>query len=487
MNILIASVFSIGSYSRGIMPDVLQSQLDKYPDATIYYLTCSNTFNVCYFNIHKQPDVCYRCKTGVKNTLELVSGNFKHIKIEELISSKDKQTAASYFSDKPIIQLDQIFENFEVGAATLSTYISMSRDRDLNDVNRYYVKELAINALSFYLGLQSFLEKQKIDIVYNFNGRQDYVRAVMCASLSKDIDCYNVERARFGGNIEFHKNVLPHNIRYKASLVELCWQESDLSEAEKNTIGTNFFNRQKSGESIIFPSYTQGMAKEEVPDYLSNGNKNIVLFNSSDDEFAAMGEEYKNPFFKNQNEGLEYLSDLFGERLKSFNLIIRMHPNLAGVKHKYVEEIIKLHQQYPNIFVVKPESKIDSYALMEKASKVISFGSTTGLEANFLRKPVILLGKGVYFYSEVAYIPENKEEIEALITSDLKPKPIIDTLKFGFYFLKGGTKSQYYQESNRGDGVFFKKKGIHIFTIPQRIKARIIQKAFQYFKLRLKF
>jgi len=487
MNILIASVFSIGSYSRGIMPDVLQTQLDKYPDATIYYLTCSNTFDVCYFNIHKQPDVCYRCKTGVKNTLELVSGNFKHLKIEEMISSSDKKEAVSFFIDKPIVEFDQIFENFEVGAATLSTYISRSRDRDLNDVNQDYVKELAVNALLFYLGLQRFLEKEKIDVVYNFNGRQDYVRAVMRASLSKDIDCYNVERARFGGNIEFYKNVLPHNIRYKANLVEQCWRDSQLSEAEKNEIGANFFNRQKLGESIIFPSYTQGMTKEEVPDYMSNGNKNIVLFNSSDDEFAAMGEEYNNPFFKNQNEGLEYLSDLFKERLKNFNLIIRMHPNLAGVKYKYVEEIKELHQQYPNIFVVKPESKIDSYALMKKAYKVISFGSTTGLEANFFRKPVILLGKGIYFYSEVAYIPENKEEIEALITSDLKPKPILDTLKFGFYFLKGGTKSRYYQESNRGDGIFFKKKGIHIFTIPQRIKARIIQKAFRFFKLRLKF
>lgn len=487
MNILIASVFSIGSYSRGIMPDVLQGQLDKYPDATIYYLTCSNTFDVCYFNIHKQPDVCYRCKTGVENTLELISGNFKHLKIEELISSADIQEAASFFSDKPIIEFDQIFENFEVGAATLSTYISRSRDRDLNDVNQSYVKELAVNALSFYLGLQRFLEKEKIDVVYNFNGRQDYVRAVMRASLSKDIDCYNVERARFGGYMEFYKNVLPHNIRYKANLVEQCWQKSELSEAEKNEIGANFFNRQKSGESIIFPSYTQGMTKEEVPGYMSNGNKNIVLFNSSDDEFAALGEEYKNPFFENQNEGLDFLTALFRERLKEYNLIIRMHPNLTGVKHEFANKIRNLHQKHPNIYVVTPESVIDSYALMEYAQKVISFGSTTGLEANFLQKPVILLGKGIYFYSEVAYIPDNKVEIEVLITSDLKPKSIEDTLKFGFYFLKGGTKSLYYQESNRGDGVFFKKKGIHSFTIPQRIKARIIQKAFQFFKLRLKF
>src|SRR5680860_1819361 len=100
MNILIASVFSIDSYSRGIMPDVLQTQLDKYPDARIYYLTCSNTFDVCYFNIHKQPDVCYRCKTGVKNTLELVSGNFNHLKISDIISATNTQMEATFLRDK---------------------------------------------------------------------------------------------------------------------------------------------------------------------------------------------------------------------------------------------------------------------------------------------------------------------------------------------------------------------------------------------------
>ena len=486
MNILIASVFSIDSYSRGIMPDVLQSQLDKFPDANIHYLTCSNTFDVCYFNIHKQPDVCYRCKTGVKNTLKLVKGGFIHIKISDIISVENKQKAASFFSDKPIVDFNHSFENFEVGAATLSTYISRSRDRDLHHVDQIYVKELAINALSLYLGLQEFLKKEKIDVVYNFNGRQEYVRAILRASLSKNIDCYNLERARLGGNVEFYKNVLPHNILYKANLVEQCWSDSELSETEKNEVGANFFNRQKSGESIIFPSFTKKMKKGEVPDYLSNGNKNIVLFNSSDDEVAALGEDYKNPFFSDQNEGLQFLTRLFGERLKDYNLIIRMHPNLAGVTHDFINIIRDLHKKYPNIYVVTPESSVDSYTLMEHAQKVISFGSTTGLEATFRHIPVILLGKGIYYYSNVAYIPKNKEGIENLLISELKPKPVQNALKFGFYFLKGGKKTKYYFEDNLGKGIFFKDERIHSYSILQRIKAKIIQKAFQLFKLRLK-
>lgn len=117
-----------------------------------------------------------------------------------------------------------------------------------------------------------------------------------------------------------------------------------------------------------------------------------------------------------------------------------MHPNLAGVTHDFINTIRDLHQEYPNIYVVTPESSVDSYTLMEHAQKVISFGSTTGLEAAFRKIPVILLGKGIYYYSNVAYIPENKDGIENLLISELKPKPLQNALKFGFYFLKGGKK-----------------------------------------------
>ena len=274
---------------------------------------------------------------------------------------------------------------------------------------------------------------------------------------------------------------------YKVNLVEQCWRESELPEAKKKEIGANFFHRQKTGESIIFPSFTKKMKKGEIPDYLVNGNKNIVLFNSSDDEFAALGEEYKNPFFKNQNEGLEYLTELFGKHLNNYNLIIRMHPNLAGVTHEFVNEIRELHRRYPNIYVETPESGTDTYALMEHAEKVISFGSTTGLEAAFKQIPVIMLGKGIYYFSNVAYIPDNKDEIKNFLVSDLKPKPLRNALKFGFYFLNGGQKTKYYFEGNEGKGIFFKGDRIHSYSFLQRIKAKIIQKSFQLFRIRLKF
>ena len=486
MNILVTAVFSIDSYSRGIMPDVLQNQIDLHPGANIFYLSCSNSFDICYFNIEKKPDVCYRCKTGVKNTLQLISGNFTHLKIEDIITPENRAVAEGFFQDKNEITFDQVYEDFEVGAATLSTYISTSRDRDLKNVRQPYVKELAVNALALYLGLQQWLTSQNIDLVYNFNGRQDYVRAVMRATISKNIDCYNAERTRLKGHIDFYKNTFPHDHKSRFELVDKYWEESLLSDDEKKRIGASFYERQKEGESVIFPSYTGKMKKGEVPESILNGNKNIVVFNSSDDEIAAFGELFQNPYFKDQNEGIRFLANYVGENLTEHNLIIRMHPNLAGVHQPYVNEIRDLHQTFTNVFVIEPESTIDSYALMEVAEKVISFGSTTGLEANFMRKPVILLGIGFYYQANFAYKPADRSEIESLLASHLEPLSLDDTLKVGFYFQKGGIKTEYYYEKRMGEGIYFKNRRIHFYSFGQRLKAKLIQKAYQYFNLRLR-
>lgn len=487
MNILVASVYHHDSYSRGIMPDILQSQIDRNPDAKIYYLSNSNSFDLCYFNLGRDPAICYRCKTGVKNTMDMIDGSFEHLTISQIIREEDYQRAREFFREKETIDFDQVFDNFEVGGATLSTYISRSRDRDLVEVRQDYVKELAVNALALYLGTKRFLEEKKIDLVFNFNGRQEYVRGILRASQAAGTTCYNLERARIGGYLEFHRNVLTHTIRSKQALVERAWKNARATEQEKIRIGSNFFERQRAGESVIFPTYLKGQEKDQLPEGISNGNKNVVLFNSSDDEFAALGEEFRNPFFSNQDEGIEYLVDLIGERMREYNLVIRMHPNLSGVRYEYVEKLRNLHQKYPNIFVVSPESSIDSYALIGVAEKVISFGSTLGLEANFSGKPVILLGKCFYFYSGVAYVPENREAIHRLLARDLPPLEKLQAIKFGYYYLQGGVKANYYHEKELNGAVYFKGKKISTFTTLQRLRSKIIEKIYQHTGKRLKF
>lgn len=479
MNILVASVFGFNSYSRGIMPDVLQSVLDENPEAKVYYLTNSQSFKLCYFNLEKNPANCYRCKTGVNNALELIEGEFTHLRINQVVSKNDIERAAEFFARKEIISLEQKFEEFEVGEATLSTYISRTRDRELVYVQQDFVKELAVNALALYLGTKRFLKEYEIDVVYNFNGRQDYVRAIFKAALACNLDCYNVEQARPGGYLEYFKNVLTHNISAKKDFIDSCWNNSPLSGEEKIEIGKQFFRKQRSGSSVIFPSHVKNQTSNLLPLNISAGKENYVLFTSSDDEFAALGDDFTNPLFKDQFEGIHYLVELMGTKLPDKQFYIRMHPNLYGLSFDYVQNIRGLHQKYPNIFVLLPEDKIDSYALMEKADKILTFGSTLGLEATYYQKPSVLLGKSFFYYSNVTYNPINKEEIESYLRKPLKPRSQISAIRFGFYYLQGGTKTKYYSQDKVLGEVVFKGRKIPFPSFKNKIVFRFLSNAFK--------
>jgi hypothetical protein len=140
-----------------------------------------------------------------------------------------------------------------------------------------------------------------------------------------------------------------------------------------------------------------------------------------------------------------------------------MHPNLMGLNFEYLTPLYALKDKYPNVFLIEPESKTDSYALIDKAYKIITFGSTIGVEANYWRKPVILLSKAFYYHADVAYIPKDKSEIFKLLTDDLDPKGIESSEKIAFYLMKGGVKAPYY-DFEFGKNFFF--KGINLNNIP---------------------
>ena len=82
-----------------------------------------------------------------------------------------------------------------------------------------------------------------------------------------------------------------------------------------------------------------------------------------------------------------------------------------------------------------PPKSISLSPVVATAEKVIVFGSSTGIEANYSGKPVVLLGGAFYYYLDVTYNPMTKEEVLLLITSKLEPKNNLGAIKFGFYLM----------------------------------------------------
>ncbi|MBT1709586.1 hypothetical protein KK062_15190 [Fulvivirgaceae bacterium PWU5] len=469
-------VFSpyLSSLFNAVMLDRLQEEIHAGAEK-LYFLSCFQTFDICAFNKTSESSNCYYCEANIVNSLKLVEGDYEVLRLAQLIAPEDRVMADDFFSNVTDIRHDLYFETFDVGEAAISPYITRTRDKNLVRENKDgFLRQVSYNSLLVYLGVKRFLQEHQIEKVIFFNGRLDYTRSVLRACQALSVDCYLYERVRPGGIIECFHNVLPHTIEARQALIDEAWNDPAVPQEEKMRIGSNYYERKRKGEVIIARSFVVAQEKNRLPAGIDFSRKNVVLYNSSDDEIAAVGPMYKNPFFEGQEDGTQYVVDFYGKNFPEYNLIIRMHPNLKGLTYHYVEVIRSLHQKYPNVYVIAPESEVDTYALLDTAWKVISFGTSMGLEASFWGKPVVLLAKARYFYADVAYVPADRAGVDALLTDDLAPKDKANPVKFGYYYLNGGTKARYFFSKGLNQN-YFKGQPMKKFTLKQKLINRAIK------------
>ncbi|MBI5055292.1 MAG: capsule biosynthesis protein [Nitrospirae bacterium] len=106
---------------------------------------------------------------------------------------------------------------------------------------------------------------------------------------------------------------------------------------------------------------------------------------------------YKANAFKDMLDWLLQTIEYFKGR-KDLQLVIRVHPaEVRGSipsRQPIVDEIAKRYPALPeNIFLVKPESQISTYALCESSDSVIIYGTKTGVELTAMGVPVIVAGE----------------------------------------------------------------------------------------------
>jgi hypothetical protein len=94
-------------------------------------------------------------------------------------------------------------------------------------------------------------------------------------------------------------------------------------------------------------------------------------------------------------------------------LVIRVHPAEITAelpsRQLVAEEIKKVFPTLPpNIFVVAPESKMNTYTLMEACNAVIIYGTKTGVELTSFGIPVIVAGEAWIRNKGITVDPETQ-------------------------------------------------------------------------------
>jgi hypothetical protein len=168
-------------------------------------------------------------------------------------------------------------------------------------------------------------------------------------------------------------------------------------------------------------------------------------------EFAAV-EGYDNPIYKDDIEALERVLDF----LSGIDCVVyvRAHPNMSNLDNPQNRLTAEICRRHRNVVYILPEHTIDTYALMEAADTVVTFGSTVGVEACYWGKPSILLGRSIYEDLECAYVPKTHDEVKACLKAILPPKTKFGAIKYGYWALARGQDFRYFEPDGLFSGKF---------------------------------
>jgi len=386
----------------------------------------------------------------------------KYISLDDLFVKTGMAVPEDEWNFSSVDQLKEYkIDNYDIGSAVASSLISLYRtpEPDLLSARDKLIKFLLASYRTYY-AIKNYMLRNRPDKVFIFNGRFSYLRSVFRLCQQYNIDCFMHER---GANIHKYsvsKNALPHDIAYKIREIREAWDHAPtdlrLAAAEQ------FYYDRAGGKQQSWFSYVVNQEKGLLPQDWDPGKRNLVIFNSSEDEFSAIGEEWENPLYRTQLDGLKRIAaDLSNE--ESVHIYLRMHPNLANVHNESVEGLY--HIEGNNFTVIPPESKISSYALIGAADTVISFGSTVGIEAAFWGKPSILAGKCFYRELGSVYLPASHEEVIQMALAALEPKDRTGALMYGYYLNTFGREYKHFKAEGIFSGLFKGKYITHSFPV----------------------
>ena len=243
-----------------------------------------------------------------------------------------------------------------------------------------------------------------------------------------NIKCLLHERGHSMHHYSLFENTTIHDLKNTERIILETWDNAD--EKLKVELASKWYNSRIVGKSELWYSFIDNPTSA-LPENWDPNKRNILICNSSEDEFASVGDEWKNPLYKNQLEGItRIVTD--GMKIENTHFYLRIHPNLKKVVNDDLNELMKFES--PNLTVIPANSSMDTYIMVQNADKVITFGSTMGMESTYMGKPSILAGKSFYYYLGGTYNPKSHAELLELLPQDLEAKPKESALKFAYFF-----------------------------------------------------
>ena len=466
MNVAIFSTEILWTLEYASDLEIMQQHI--YDGDNVTHLFCNASLPACDANPYMTYDGCQRCIAKRELSYEAVNGNFVK-KLFLTLTEEDKRRIAAipvrFDSVKELQSL--MLDNFELGYAAASSVISVFRNPQ-PDLKHEMIEGFLKGAAAVYFSVINYLKKNPTDRFYVFNGRMAHARAALRACEKMGVDYYTHERGNSVHHFITIKNGYVHMVSLLQDIMKQQWENAD--PHQRVAIGESFYVNRRQGKVESRFEFTSGQ-KAILPEKFDKSKRNIVIYNSSEDEFASLGTDWKNHVYETQLSGLVKIKADACEWTDT-HFYLRIHPNLKNVSKVQQHQLEELSGG--NFTVIPAKSEVSTYELLFAADVIFSFGSSMGIEAVFWGIPSIVAGKFLYRGLGGTYEPDSHQEVLSLLRAKLDPLPKEAALILGYYFMTCGKPYKYFKSENNREGAF---NGVSIedkLGIPQKLISKLV-------------
>lgn len=431
--------------------EVIEEHLQRGDDVTV--LVCEGELAACDINPQHFADRCLHCRGRSRAGLRLLSAGARVESFERLTAADraERDRLQTEFESVEALKAYRI-GNFDIGYAVLSSVVTYLREPDLDlQVHGDLIKRFMHAAWTVYRSMQHLLTQRPVDQVYVPIGRVAPLRGVLRACQEQNVECLIQQLGKDHEHYALFRNALFHDRQNTERLIREAWETA--ASPQREEIAADWYRRRAGGYlPNLKEAFVAGQTPGQLPPDWNPARRNVALFTSSEDEFAAIGDMWHNPLYDTQMDGLRAIVDSLRDDPGDLHLYVRVHPRKGEKIDRRTAELLRWDE--PFVTVIGPREPISSYALMQAAEQVLTFGSSVGMEAVFWGKPSILAGMCFYRDLGGTYVPRSHAELINLLRQELAPQDVEPALVYGYYLATFGVPFRHWQPSGLKNGSF---------------------------------
>lgn len=328
------------------------------------------------------------------------------------------------------------YRGADLGRAILQVH--PTAETPLNDQflwPKRWVKAAARSFAFVFDQVSDVIETHGITTLAVYNGRFLHDRAAAAAAKSMGLSVLNYDVG--GLETDFDLTIDDtHDWDALQSRMLKMYESWDVAEREE--LGSKWFVQRTQH---LDPSNSKFVESQKIGKSidLPQDRKTVVYFSSSGDEIAELDLDW-NAFFGGQENALKVLAKECREM--NYFLVVRSHPHKRMKPKEDVSEWLAAIEEIAPDIHLDPFADIDSYTLMRQADVIVTYGSTTGVEAAFAKKPVIVMGPSAYDKLGAAKGVSTRDELASAL-SNPQPGSLIGAVSFGLMMQRRGFTYTY--------------------------------------------